>query len=133
MCRQARRPAKSAAAARISLHRTTFKLPRVRERRRPMKTPNFSLFFISFLFLSFSSIARAQSSSPDAQLSGTLLDSTGAGVAGVQVNARLEGDSGAHLWKASSSTGGVYSLTLPPGRYHVHLERASFVPHDFVL
>ena len=98
-----------------------------------MKTASFRLFFLSFLFLFFSSIAISQTSSPDAQLSGTLLDSTGAGVAGVQVTARLEGDAGAHLWKATSSTVGVYSLTLPPGRYHVHFERASFVPHDFVF
>jgi vitamin B12 transporter len=113
--------------------RTTFKLPRVREWRRPMKTARLRLFSLSILFLSFSSITLSQSNPPDARLSGTLLDSSGAGVGGVQVTARLEGDPGAQLWKASSSTDGAYSLRLPPGRYHVRFLRSSFVPRDFVF
>lgn len=88
---------------------------------------------LTFL-LSFSTtaaIASPQSSSPDTQLKGALLDSTGAGVGGVQVIARVSGEPEAHLWKATSSSDGAYSLTLPPGKYHVTFERKPFVMREF--
>jgi vitamin B12 transporter len=98
-----------------------------------MKTTllRFAVFTVFSFAVQFSS--RAQEHSQDAHLSGTLLDSSGAGVAGVQVTARLEADSAAQLWKANSSTDGAYGLTIPPGRYHVHFERDPFVSRDFVL
>jgi vitamin B12 transporter len=83
------------------------------------------------LGISFSS--QAQINSPDAHLSGTLLDSSGAGVPNVQVTAQLEGDKNAQLWKASSTTDGAYSLSLPPGRYHFSFERSPFVTRDFTI
>src|SRR5262249_23505563 len=48
-------------------------------------------------------------------------------------NAQLEGDANAHQYKANSSTDGVYSLTVPPGRYHVWFERSPFITRDFVF
>jgi vitamin B12 transporter len=98
-----------------------------------MKTSRlcFAVFVVFFLSLSFSS--NAQEHSKDAHLSGTLLDSSGAGVPGVQVTARLDSEPHAHLWKANSSTDGAYTLTIPPGRYHIWFEHTPFVSRDFVF
>lgn len=86
------------------------------------------------LFVTICIQSNAQSSPPsDAQLHGTLLDSSGAGVGGVHVTAQLAGDSHAHLWKATSTTAGQYMLTLPPGQYHVVFQRAPFAPREFDL
>ena len=89
-----------------------------------------SLFFSGIVFNS-SAIASPQSASPDAQLKGTLLDSSGAGVGGVQVVAQLINSSQAPTWKSTSATDGAYSLTLPPGSYHVVFARQSFVTREF--
>ncbi|MGC1087501.1 MAG: TonB-dependent receptor, partial [Candidatus Acidiferrum sp.] len=89
------------------------------------------LLFLVFLAVCFSLPAQNQSS--DGRISGTLLDSSGAGVAEVIVTAQLEGDPTAKLWKAASSTDGTYSLTVPPGRYHVSFQRSPFVTRDFVI
>jgi vitamin B12 transporter len=95
-----------------------------------------------FLFLFFAVPAvvlgkgfspQTQTNLPDAQLSGTLLDASGAGVADVRVTAQPEGTAAGQLWKATSSTDGHYSLSLPAGRYHVTFERSSFTPRDFHL
>ena len=75
-----------------------------------------AIFLLFFLAVSISAQAKNQSS--DAHLSGTLLDSSGAAVGGVNVTAQLEGNATARLWKTISSTDGAYSLALPPGRYH---------------
>ena len=93
-----------------------------------------SLFFLSTTAIS-SAPAQSQtpSSSPDAQLKGTLLDSSGAGVGGVQVTARLNNDPQAQLWKATSTTDGAYSLKLPPGTYRVVFQRTSFITREFDL
>jgi vitamin B12 transporter len=85
------------------------------------------------LFLAASISAPAQNQSPDARLFGNLLDSSGAGVGGVIVTAEWEGSVTAKIWKADSSADGAYSLTIPPGRYHVSFERSPFVSRDFVL
>jgi vitamin B12 transporter len=77
--------------------------------------------------------SNAQSTPPDAQLQGTITDSSNAGVGGVQVVAQLTGDSQAPLWKATSTTSGEYGLTLPPGQYHITFRRASFVTREFDL
>jgi vitamin B12 transporter len=84
------------------------------------------------LLLLFSFSASAQTNS-DANLFGTLLDSSGAGVPDVQVTAQLEADKDAPLWKATSRTDGKYDLTVPPGRYHVTFEHPSFTARDFTL
>jgi len=81
------------------------------------------------------SICNAQTpdNSPDAHLTGMLLDSSGGGIGGVFITAQLDGDSHAPVWKATSTTDGAYDLTLPPGRYHVIFARAPFAPRDFVV
>jgi vitamin B12 transporter len=93
-----------------------------------LRTTVFSLFFLA---VSFS--AQAIPQSQDAHLFGSLLDSSGGGIAQVNVTAQLENTTTAQLWKAISSTDGAYSLTVPPGRYRVRFERSPFVSRDFVL
>src|SRR5215471_11122169 len=87
----------------------------------------------AFLIFSGTAIAAPQSSSPDAQLKGILLDRSGAGVGGVRVVARRASDPQSHLWKATSATDGAYSLVLPPGTYHVVFERKPFASREFDL
>ena len=84
-----------------------------------------------FFFRVTAAISSPQSFPPDTQLKGTLLDATGAGVGGVQVVAQLAGEPEAHLWRATSSTDGAYSLTLPPGKYHVAFQRKPFAMREF--
>lgn len=98
-----------------------------------MKTTllRFAMLFFAVSLADFS--AQAQNDSTDAHLFGTLLDSSGAGVGDVHVTAQLQGDATAQLWKTTSSADGVYSLTLPPGRYHVWFDRSPFVTRDFVF
>ena len=77
--------------------RDNLQLPRVRERRRKMKNILLRAFPAFLLFIFFAAFTNAQSSRPDAQLpdtqvKGTLLDASGAGVGGVHVEARREGD-----------------------------------------
>ena len=91
-----------------------------------------SLFFFSTTAIS-ATTAQTQTSVPDAQLRGTLLDSSGAGVGGVQVTARLNNDPQAQLWKATSTTDGVYSLKLPPGNYRIIFQRRSFTTREYDL
>ena len=86
-----------------------------------------------FFFRVTAAISSPQSFPPDTQLKGTLLDATGAGVGGVQVVAQLAGEPEAHLWRATSSTDGAYSLTLPPGKYHVGFQRKPFAMREFDL
>jgi vitamin B12 transporter len=90
-----------------------------------------AVFFLFFLAAGFS--ASAQNQSQDAHLFGNLLDTSGAGVAAVNVTAQLEDNAAAQLWKANSATDGAYSLTIPSGRYRVRFERSPFVSRDFVI
>ncbi len=98
-----------------------------------MKIRLLLFFVLPAVLLGISFSAQAQNNSADAHLSGTLLDSSGAGVPNVHVTAQLEADKNAQLWKASSSTDGAYSLSLPPGRYQVSFERSPFVTRDFTI
>ena len=98
-----------------------------------MKT-NLLLVILAFLILIFAcNFSNAQSTPPDAQLKGTLLDTSGGGVGGVQVVAQLANDAQSQRWKATSTTSGTYLLTLPPGKYHVVFQRAPFVTREFDL
>lgn len=104
----------------------------------PFRTNRITVIRSAILALLFFMIiciqSNAQSSPPsDAQLYGTLLDSSGAGIGGVHVTAQLADDSHAHLWKATSTTAGQYTLTLPPGKYHVVFQRAPFATREFDL
>jgi len=103
-----------------------------------MKTILRRVVIASLIFISVAESSNAQSTqnpsqSSDAQLKGVLLDASGGGVGGVQVAAQLAGNSQAHLWKATSTTAGEYTLTLPPGKYHVMFQRSPFVTREFVL
>src|SRR5262245_40900136 len=85
----------------------------------------------ALILFSTTALASPQSSSPDAHLKGTLLDSSGAGVGGVQVVAQLANDPQAHFWKATSTTDGAYSLAIPPGTYHIVFQRKPFITREF--
>jgi vitamin B12 transporter len=98
-----------------------------------MKTRLLLFFVLPAVLLGISLSAQAQNASSDAHLSGTLLDSSGAGVPNVHVTARAEGEKNTQLWKASSTTDGAYSVSLPPGRYHVSFERSPFVARSFAI
>src|SRR5229473_3578016 len=98
-----------------------------------MKTSLLRAAFLLFAVSAISFSTQAQSNSPDAHLSGTLLDASGAGVGGVQVTAKLEGQPNAQTWSAISNTVGEYSLSIPAGRYRVQFRRTPFAPRDFVL
>jgi vitamin B12 transporter len=100
-----------------------------------MKTTSLRAVFLAFVFLAVCFSLLAQSNSPDARLSGTLLDATGSGLAGVRVTARLDGVANAQTqtWTATSTTDGSYALAFPQGRYRVRFVRPSFVTRDLVL
>lgn len=76
---------------------------------------------------------QAQNNSSDAHLSGKLADLSGYGIGNVKITSQLENNSNARIWSAISSDDGAYLLAVPPGRYHIHFQHASFVPHDVVL
>jgi vitamin B12 transporter len=99
-----------------------------------MKNTSVRLFFLSLLlFFAIPGLLSAQNDIPDAHLTGTLLDSSGAGAGGVRVTAQVEGAASAHTWTVTSSTEGAYALAFPAGRYHVQFLRTPFVPRDFVF
>jgi vitamin B12 transporter len=98
-----------------------------------MKTILLRVFFASLLLIYSENFSNAQSSPADVQLKGTLLDASGGGVGGVQVAAQLASDGHAQLWKATSSTAGEYTLTLPPGKYHITFKRAPFASREMEL
>jgi vitamin B12 transporter len=98
-----------------------------------MKTTLLRTAFLAFAVFAVSFSLQAQSNSPNAHLSGTLIDASGGGVGGVQATARPEGQPNAQTWSATSSIAGEYSLAVPAGRYHVQFLRPPFASRDFVL
>ena len=86
---------------------------------------------LAFLFFVLAIPVFSQSQLPDAHVSGTLTDPSGAGIGGAQVTAQPEGAARAQLWSASSTADGAYHLSLPPGRYVVHFSRDPFAPREF--
>src|SRR5450432_861415 len=76
---------------------------------------------------------QPQSQSPNAQLSGTLLDPSGAPVGGVRITAQLESNRSAVISTATSSTDGSYHLSLPPGHYRVLFSSDSFRFKEFSI
>ena len=102
-----------------------------------MKTLFCSAFpILAVLVISIS--LPAQSNSQLAHLSGTVTDSSGAGVGGVQIQASAEGapnsqSPNSQMWSAKSSPSGEYALDLPPGRYSVQFTRPSFARHDVII
>ena len=102
-----------------------------------MKRQLSSLFFAAHLLLILAGNsqvqAAAQTTSPDAHLSGTLVDASGGGIGGVRVTAQLAGNPQADIWRSTSTTAGKYDLRFPPGRYHVAFSRSPFTTREFVL
>ena len=98
-----------------------------------MKTTYLRTAFLFLFFLAVSFSVQAQNKASNAHLFGTLLDTSGAAVAEVNITAQLEGNANAQLWKTVSSADGAYSLTIPPGRYHITFQRSPFVSRDFVM
>ena len=98
-----------------------------------MKT---SLLRTAFLLIAVSVLSfslQAQTNPPDAHLSGRLTDLSGYGIGNVKVTAQLDGSANTRIWSANSSADGTYLLAVPPGRYHIHFQRTSFVARDAVL
>ncbi len=98
-----------------------------------MKT---SLLRTAFLLIAVSVLSfslQAQTNPPDAHLSGRLTDLSGYGIGNVKVIAQLEDNANTRIWSAISSVDGAYLLAVPPGRYHIHFQRSSFVARDTVL
>jgi outer membrane receptor protein involved in Fe transport len=98
-----------------------------------MKRFALEAFFLLLLAAFLPCFSFAQNNLPDAHLSGTITDSSGAGVGGVQVSARNEDEPQGNIYKATSTTDGAFTLALPPGKYHVTLTRAPFATRDYDL
>src|SRR5215467_1491347 len=88
-------------------------------------------FFSLLVFLLLPVFVSAQNNSPDARLTGTITDSRGTGVGGVRISATDETDARAIIWKATSTTGGEFTLSVPPGKYHIVLAKTSFASREF--
>lgn len=98
-----------------------------------MKTRFLHFLALPAVLLLVACFASAQNNSSSAQLSGTLTDSSGAGIPEVHLTARLEGAASSQLWRANSATDGTYRLSIPPGRYRITFQRPSFITRDFTL
>ncbi|MDP9148193.1 MAG: carboxypeptidase-like regulatory domain-containing protein, partial [Acidobacteriota bacterium] len=109
-----------------------------------MKTASwrFAVLLLSVLAFGFSAAAQTNSSSAttptdpsDATISGVLLDSTGAGLEGVEVTITAASGSqpGTPLQHVKSDAEGRYSLAVSPGRYHVRFVRVAFAPINTVV
>jgi vitamin B12 transporter len=97
---------------------------------------NTTLLRSAFLSLAVFAVGiplQAQSNSSEARVSGKITDLSGYGVGNVRITAQPESVSNGPVASANSSPDGSYLLLLPPGRYHLHFQRSSFVPRDFVL
>ena len=90
-------------------------------------------FFPAFLIAISPSLVFAQNNQPDAHLSGTITDSSGAGVGGVHVSAQEENEPQGNIWKATSTTDGEFTLALPPGKYRVVLTRSPFATREYFV
>src|SRR5438876_9230353 len=89
-----------------------------------------AVFFLLFATI-FPGSGFAQNNLPDARLKGSITDRTGAGVGGVHVSARNPDDSQGNVWKATSTTDGEFTLTLPAGKYHIVLQKTPFTEREF--
>lgn len=89
--------------------------------------------FFSFVVLAVGIPLHAQSGLSEARLSGKLTDPSGSGVGNVRITAQSENEANKRAWAASSNDDGTYLLVVPPGRYHLHFQRASFVSRDLAV
>lgn len=86
-----------------------------------------------FLFFTLSSYSQAQSNPSGAQISGQVIDASGYGIASVHVTAEPQSTHLSQTYETTSTSDGTYSMSLPPGSYHVRFERSGFVPRDVTL
>lgn len=98
-----------------------------------MKTTLLRSVFFSLGVFAAGIPLQAQTNSSDARLSGKITDLSGYGVGNVRITAQFENEADSRTWTASSGEDGTYLLAVAPGRYHVHIQRASFVPRDFAV
>jgi vitamin B12 transporter len=98
-----------------------------------MKTTLLRSAFFSLVVFAVGISLQAHTNSSEARLSGKITDLSGYGVGNVRITAQFENDANGRIWTASSGEDGTYLVAVPPGRYHLHLQRSSFVPRDFVL
>lgn len=98
-----------------------------------MKIKSIRSIVFSAVFLAASFSAKAQNDSSNAYLSGSLTDSSGAGVGEIQITADREGDTPGVSWKTKSAADGSYKISMAPGRYRISFHRDSFVSREFVL
>lgn len=91
-----------------------------------MKTLKFVSALIALLSLIAAAPGFSQSQTSDAHLAGTLTDPSGASVSSAQITAQPV-DTSASPITIESSPEGTYSLTLPPGHYHLVVAKDSFV------
>jgi len=96
-----------------------------------MNRPTFALLLLLLAILSITPFTSAQSDSSDARLSGHITDGSGAGVGGVHLSAQNQNEPKGNIYKATSTTDGEFSLALPPGKYHLVLERSPFSTREF--
>jgi len=90
---------------------------------------------VVFLFLLFAICfsSQAQGNSQQAQLSGRLIDASGAGVGGVEITSSPDHAPAARKWTATSSSDGTYRLELPPGSYRVRFAREAFALRELTV
>jgi len=98
-----------------------------------MKTEIRFLILLSALLLLVASPSAPQSSSANAILSGSITDPLNAAISGAQITAEPAAGANGEAMSAASAADGTYTLTLPPGRYRIHVSQESFVPRDLVV
>src|SRR5579859_3179727 len=110
--------------------RPTFRAPAREGAEETMKRHPFAFLFLLLVILS-PAFVSAQNTSSDARLTGQITDSSGAGVGSVHLSAQIQNEPKGNIYKATSTTDGEFSLTIPPGKYHLLLERPPFSTREF--
>jgi vitamin B12 transporter len=121
--------------------RTTFRAPAREGAEDNMKTIvlRLAVLLLVVAVVDFPSQGRVNSpsskssDSPDALISGTLLDATGAAVSDVSVTATAEGQPGVIVGSTTSKADGGYWLAVTAGRYRVRFVRAPFAAVEHVV
>jgi len=98
-----------------------------------MKTLPFAALFLAFLNFAFVPPALCQSQSSEAQLTGTLIDPSGAGVEGAHIVAEPVDVAGAKPFSTDSAADGSFTIAIPAGRYRVTVTKDSFVIRETEL
>ncbi len=92
-------------------------------------TTSSALLALLVFFAFVASPAFSQSHVADTVLSGTVTDPSGSTIAGAQISVQQAGNSTPPRIALSSSNG-TYSITLPPGSYHLSIRKDSFLTRE---